>query len=109
MNRSVTSRESGGELTVFIENDIDHHNAIELRSEIDALIESSRPSELTLDFQSVDFMDSSGVGLMLGRYKLMQSKGGRMSVANLNRRCERIAEMSGVFKLIDNKGEVSIT
>lgn len=107
--RSVTSNESDGALTVFIESDIDHHNAIGIREEIDALIESSRPRELTLDFQSVDFMDSSGIGLMLGRYKRIKSYGGSMAVENLNRRCERIAAMSGVFGFIKNKGEVDIT
>lgn len=107
--RSVTSNESEGALTVFIESDIDHHNATGIREEIDALIVSSRPRELTLDFQSVDFMDSSGIGLMLGRYKLIKSYGGSMAVENLNRRCERIAAMSGVFSFIRNKGEVDIT
>lgn len=108
MVRSITSNADSGSLTVFIESDIDHHNALELRSEIDRLVEEYHPAELTLDFQSVDFMDSSGIGLMLGRYRLMKRGGGRLSVENLNRRCERIAAMSGIFGVIKNKGEVAI-
>ncbi|MEG0752180.1 MAG: anti-sigma factor antagonist [Oscillospiraceae bacterium] len=106
MVRSVTSDGDGSRMTVFIESDIDHHNAVKLRAEIDRLIETYKPRELTLDFDSVEFMDSSGIGLMIGRYKLVNAYGGRLCVENLNRRCERLTAMSGVLGIIKNKGQV---
>ena len=63
--RTVTS---GKTLTVFIEGDIDHHTARQIRSRIDTKVYIQRPDELILDLSRVCFMDSSGLGLILGRY-----------------------------------------
>ena len=67
----VTLSNQDGVLTAALTGDIDHHTARELRLAIDEAIERDKPGLLLLDFQGVDFMDSSGIGLVMGRYKVM--------------------------------------
>lgn len=71
-----------GTLATYLSGEIDHHAAQALRVEIDAQVESRMPELLTMDFSGVTFMDSSGVGLILGRGRYMASLGGRLIVQN---------------------------
>ncbi len=93
--------------TAYISGEIDHHSAKYLRDEIDKAIASVSPSELTLDFMGVTFMDSSGIGLVMGRYKLMQAIGGRVRVKNVSPSAMRVMKLAGLDMLakIDCKGE----
>lgn len=90
-----------GCMTVSLVSEIDHHSAKKLRDEIDAAIDRVRPDKLILDFTNVNFMDSSGVGLIIGRYKLLQEYGGTISLKNLNKQCRRLLEISGISKIIE--------
>ena len=87
------------EITAYIEGDIDHHTAREIRENIDAAILSSHPTLLYLDFGAVSFMDSSGVGLILGRYKIMQSINGNIRVINAPPIIGRMLKLAGISKL----------
>ena len=60
-------------LTAVLVGEIDHHTAARLREEIDRKVGQMKPKELKLDFSQITFMDSSGIGLMMGRYRLMES------------------------------------
>ena len=73
---------AGGTLAAYPSGEIDHHAAQTLRREIDAQIDTQMPELLALDFSGVTFMDSSGVGLILGRGKYIASLGGRLTVQN---------------------------
>ncbi len=90
---------SSSEVTAKIEGDIDHHTAAEIRRIIDENISLLRPSLLKLDFGGVQFMDSSGIGLIMGRFKLVKTAGGNLKVVNVPRRLERMIKMSGLTKL----------
>ena len=70
----------GNRITAAIYGDIDHHSARKLRAELDAVIASSRPELLVFDLENVGFMDSSGIGLLLGRLRAVQSCGGEVLV-----------------------------
>lgn len=84
----------------YLKGEIDHHTAPELRNAIDdALIMNEAFDLLVLDFSGVTFMDSSGVGLVMGRYRLANSKGKKLRVDNLSERDYRIMKMSGIEKL----------
>ena len=63
-------------ITAFISGEIDHHNAARIREAIDSSAEKQGPKVLRIDFSDVSFMDSSGVGLVMGRYKVVNSYGG---------------------------------
>ncbi len=88
-----------GTLTALLGGEIDHHTARELREEIDETAEKTKPHRLVLDFSQVQFMDSSGVGLIMGRYKLMQTLGGSVTIANMPPKIEKIVSLAGLDKL----------
>lgn len=86
-------------LTVWLSGELDHHAARALREQIDAAIERSATKRMRLDFSGVTFMDSSGIGLIMGRYRLMQSRGGTLSVVGASERLQRIMKLAGLSKL----------
>lgn len=88
-------------LTLYFSGEIDHHTAKEMRETADGEITFHAPKEVILDFSGVSFMDSSGVGLIMGRYKLSKSLGAYLSVQGLSKRDQRIVAMSGLSKLIE--------
>ena len=96
----VKSITSGRTLTVFLEGDIDHHNARSVRSRIDTKIYIQRPDELILDLSRVSFMDSSGLGLILGRYTKALELGIVFKVANPTPQIKRILDLAGTERLI---------
>lgn len=89
-------------LVAAIKGDIDHHSAAELREAIDeALSDSGETDTLVLDFGEVTFMDSSGVGLVMGRYRLAEALKKKVRVENLDERDYRIMKMSGIEKIAE--------
>ncbi|HOA34589.1 MAG: STAS domain-containing protein [Clostridiales bacterium] len=87
-------------VTAYLSGEIDHHSAAAIRDAIDTEIQIQRPKVLRLDFSDVSFMDSSGVGLIMGRYKNALNFGGTTEVHNLPPFCERILKLSGLEKII---------
>lgn len=86
-------------LFAFLSGEIDHHCAAMLRREIDFSVRENMPSELILDFSEVSFMDSSGIGLIMGRFKLMNEIGGIVSVHNPPAHIRKVMKLSGIEKL----------
>lgn len=97
MNVKIISK--GGEITAALTGEIDHHTARDIRRQIDAAAEKYHPLLLNLDFSQVQFMDSSGIGLIMGRYRLMTLLGGSLQVINVPKHLKRIVELSGVGAL----------
>ena len=94
-------------LIVFLEGDIDHHNARPIRSRIDTKIYIQRPDELILDLSHVSFMDSSGLGLILGRYTKSMELGINFKVQNPTPQIRRILDLAGTERLIKIESPVS--
>lgn len=88
-------------LTVHLANDLDHSAAQQLRGELDALLRDGSVQRLVLDLRKLKFMDSSGVGFIIGRYKLMARRGGSVAVVNADRHMDRIFEMAGLYELVE--------
>lgn len=86
-------------LIAKLHGEIDHHRAPSIRKKIDAKAEALRPSELHLDFSGVSFMDSSGIGLIMGRYRQMLLTGGKLKVINIPQNLEKIIKLSGIDSL----------
>ncbi len=98
----VIIKNKNNTLYAFLKGEIDHHTAPELRASIDdAIILNEKPTTLVLDFSGVTFMDSSGVGLVMGRYRLLSSKGKKLRVDNLSARDYKIMKMSGIERLAE--------
>lgn len=88
-------------LLIFkITDEIDDCNVQKIRRRADYEIERYMPRKVVFDFDSVTFMDSSGIGLIIGRYKFTNMLGGKLEVANLTQNVKKIFEMSGILKLI---------
>ncbi len=83
-----------------IKDEIDDCNVQKIRRKADYEIERYMPRKVIFDFDSVTFMDSSGIGLIIGRYKFANMLGGKLEVANLTQNVKKIFEMSGILKLI---------
>ena len=87
---------ASGTLACYLSGEIDHHVAQGLRREIDAQIDARMPELLTMDFSDVTFMDSSGVGLILGRGRYMASLGGRLTIQNPPAAVRRMLELAKI-------------
>ncbi len=90
----------GGQLAVRIRGEIDHHTAVEVRQGIDTLLFERRPRRLLLDLSAVSFMDSSGLGLIMGRLSVMRELGGELVVWNPSREVLRIVTLAGMERLV---------
>lgn len=91
---------SDGRLTVTIHGEIDHHGAVAMRADIDKIICEQRPDCLVIDLSSVEFMDSSGLGLIMGRYSLMSKLGGGTVLRNPNASIAKILKLAGMDRII---------
>ena len=81
--------------------EIDHHSAERLRVQIDSAFDKSSCKHIVLDFSDVSFMDSSGIGMIIGRYKNTEKRGGRLTIAGMNNDMARIYNISGLAKIIN--------
>ena len=79
---------------------MDHHNAVYIRELADGYIEKYPINRIIFDFTGVDFMDSSGIGVIMGRYKQMHYVGGSVYVRGMGNAVERIFRMAGLYKLV---------
>lgn len=87
------------EIIAHLTGEIDHHCAKEIRSDIDLAIDMHKPEKLTLDFTGVTFMDSSGIGLVMGRYKTMKTLGGRVVIENPSVQIKKVMRLAGLDRL----------
>lgn len=90
-------------MTAKLTGEIDHHTSRWLRMDIDTAINDSSPKELRLDFSGVSFMDSSGVGLVMGRYKNMCERGGKLELVNMPEYIQKVMSLAGMDRLLDGK------
>lgn len=87
-------------VTAFLSGEIDHHNVKPMRAQIDQRVEQLLPCLLRLDFSGVEFMDSSGIGLILGRYRLMRDLRGRLELSGLPEHIARVVHLAGIDRLL---------
>ena len=90
----------GNILRIYLPKELDHHISDSLREEADLLAESYFIRKIIFDFSRTDWMDSSGIGVILGRYKNMKLSGGHVYAVHLNERMKKIFAMSGMEHLI---------
>jgi stage II sporulation protein AA (anti-sigma F factor antagonist) len=87
----------GDNLFIYLPEELDHHNA---------KIISNQIKNIVFNFSNTNFMDSSGVGVIMGRYKLIKPRGGNVTVTNINKAIDRILTISGLYKIV-SKTETS--
>ena len=87
-------------VTYLMPKEVDHHCAGQIIAELDALIEGCGVRKIVFDMKQTEFMDSSGIGMLIGRYKTVMALGGRTAVAAPSREADRLMEMSGIYRII---------
>ena len=89
----------GGRLTAHLIGELDHHTAAPIRQQIDTAVLSCRCNHLILDLSRLTFMDSSGIGLIMGRYRTVTAGGGTLRVENAPPRVEQMMQLAGLDRL----------
>jgi len=87
-------------LIISVTGDIDQHNASSIREQIDLRISHENVKKVIFDFSKLDFMDSSGIGLIIGRYRLMRMWDGEILLSGMSKRIEMIVRLSGAEKIV---------
>ena len=93
-------------LIIRLMGELDHHSAEEVRVKIDDRIDRDNIRKVILNFSGVTFMDSYGIGVVIGRYKKMKNRNGKLCVAEINRTVNKVFEISGIYKIIDVYGNI---
>ena len=96
------------ELVIKFSEEIDHHNCSVIKVKSDYEIQKYLPKKVVFDFKDVKFMDSSGIGMLIGRYKQIIRCGGCAEMKNVSRDVKRVFEMSGIFKIIPLVEEMNV-
>lgn len=90
---------NGEVVTAFLEGELDHHTAAIMRREIDAAIDKYMPSLLVMDFKDISFMDSSGIGLVMGRYRILRQSGAELHITNTTPQIYKVMRLAGMERL----------
>lgn len=99
MNVEIRCYPSRRTVTAAVCGDIDHHTARYFRGEIDKAVRQHLPKTLILDLSGVTFMDSSGIGLVMGRYKIMSEMDGEVLVAKPPVYIRKVLQLAGIHRL----------
>lgn len=87
-------------LIIRIEGEIDHHTSVQLRQQTESAFSQMGGRNIIFDFEGVTFMDSSGIGMMIGRYKQIQALGGRIAIVCANEKIKEIIILSGLTNIL---------
>ena len=98
--RQVTK---GDTVTSFLEGELDQHSAQAVRTELETAIQNPQIRHMVLDVSNLSFMDSSGIGVVIGRYKTLQKRGGTLVISNPSPRGDRIFQLSGLYQIVGRK------
>ncbi len=96
---SVRIETVGEVVTAYLDGELDHHSAAAIREAIDEVVARLSPSLLILDFKDLTFMDSSGIGLVMGRYKALQPLGADLHVINTSPQIYKVMKLAGLDRL----------
>lgn len=99
----IKSARASDQLTVYLSGEIDHHAASTIRDDIEKLLSDPSIKRLLFDFSKVSFMDSSGIGMIIGRYKTMKARNGRAEATGLSDAVMRIYRLGGLHRIIPVK------
>lgn len=98
----------GNTMVIHLKEDLDHHNAVYIREMADGYLEKYPINRIIFDFSGVEFMDSSGIGVIMGRYKQMSYVGGSVYVYGIGKNVDRIFQMSGLYKLVKQLNQTEV-
>ncbi|NLY71907.1 MAG: anti-sigma factor antagonist [Clostridiales bacterium] len=86
-------------LIAILSGELDHHTSLEIREEIDHTFDTFQANNLILSFEKVTFMDSAGIGVVMGRYNKVRTKNGKLALTGCNHYIDRILDMAGIYTI----------
>ena len=89
-----------GVMTIALDGELDENSARETREYLDDSVRNYRFGRMVLDFGGVEFMDSTGIGVLLGRYNIIKSSGAELCVTNVNEQIDKVFRISGLYQII---------
>ena len=95
-------------LLLQITEEIDHHTTEEIRRKADYEITRYMPRKVIFDFNQVAFMDSAGIGMLIGRYKVAKMLGSTLEIINVKPSIKKVFEMSGILKIIPISNSINL-
>ena len=104
-NYTVDRRD--GCIIITLSGEMDHHNAVMVRGEIDGMIKEEQPRRVELDLSQIGFMDSSGLGFVMGRYSLTQKMGSEFVLKNPSERTVQIFALAGLERIIKIESDMA--
>ena len=99
----LNAQKRGARLSVQLSGELDHHSAEQTRIMLDTLLRDVTVHELVLDLSGMTFMDSAGIGVLLGRFRKLSMRGGRMIVRGMNASVDRLFQMSGIYAIVEKQ------
>lgn len=87
-------------LMISMPKEIDHHNSVDISTRADRFLLTQKVSNVVFDFENTSFMDSSGIGILVGRYRKVASLGGKVFVIHADQRIRKSLVLSGMQKLV---------
>lgn len=94
-------------LIAELQGELDHHSAKEVREEVDKTIDAFFIKHLIFDFNEVTFMDSSGIGVIIGRYNKIHDMNGKVGVVNCNKYVDKIFSVSGLYSIVEKYNDIN--
>jgi len=88
-------------LILQLDGELDHHVAEKIRLDMDELISKKRSKNLVFDLKGLHFMDSSGIGVIMGRYKSISKMGGKVAVIHVSEKVDKIFTLSGLYRIVE--------
>lgn len=101
---SVEIKVNGETVTAYLSGELDHHSARAMREAIDNAVELNMPSRLVLNFKNISFMDSSGIGLVMGRYRNLKKTGSELYITETSEQIYRVMKLAGIERLAKLEG-----
>lgn len=103
---NIRLKQNEDKLIVYLVGELDHHSSEEVRVKVDDSLEKLNINKLIFDFSKVGFMDSSGIGVVIGRYRKLSLKKGEVCVTGVKGVVLKVFELAGMFKIIKNYDSV---
>ena len=95
---------TGQRMVIHVPKELDHHTALPIREQTEEIMQHKRITEIEIDFSQTEFMDSSGIGMLMGRYRQVSHRGGQMYAVHVGQRVRKILDMAGISRVVEIRG-----
>lgn len=96
---NIVKKNEENKLVFYLNGELDHHVADRVRKILDLEIESLRPKDVIFDFSNLSFMDSTGIGILLGRYKKLKEYGAAVYARGAQNMIDKLLKLSGIYNI----------